>query len=107
MGGAVALTLAASHAHLVERLVLVNPLVYPQRPDTLSRVASVPVLGPLVFKQLFGRSLFRSRFAPHAPAGGEAAALRRVDHLFDLFDVPAAREAAYATMLAPCSTRAR
>jgi pimeloyl-ACP methyl ester carboxylesterase len=97
MGGSVALTMAASHAHVVEKLVLVNPLVYPPRPDPLSRIAGVPVLGPLVFKQLYGRSLFRLRFA------GSAAARR--EHLFELFDVPAAREAAYATMCAMLDTR--
>jgi pimeloyl-ACP methyl ester carboxylesterase len=99
MGGAVALTLAASHAHLVDRLVLVNPLVYPPRPDALSRIAPVPFLGPLVFKQLYGRSLFRSRFA----AG--AASSPRVDRLFEMFDAPAAREAAYATMCSMLDTR--
>ena len=108
MGGAVALTLAATYAHVVDKLVLVNPLVYPPRPDTLSRIAGVPILGPLVFKQLYGRSLFRSRFLGHGqgPASDDdGAALKRVDHLFDLFDVPAAREAAYATMLAMLDTR--
>jgi pimeloyl-ACP methyl ester carboxylesterase len=105
MGGAVALTLAATYAHIVDKLVLVSPLVYPPRPDTLSRVASIPVLGPLAFKQLFGRSLFRSRFVANAAPGTQEAALRRVDHLFELFDVPAAREAAYATMLAMLDTR--
>src|SRR5579863_4294773 len=58
MGGAVALTLAASHAHLVEKLVLVNPLVYSPPSDTLSRIARVPVLAPLLFKQFYGRALF-------------------------------------------------
>jgi pimeloyl-ACP methyl ester carboxylesterase len=105
LGGAVALTLAATHAHLVHKLVLVNPLVYPPRPDPLSRVAGVPVLGPLVFKQLFGRALFRSRFLPRAAGASNAAPARRVDHLFELFDAPAAREAAYATMRAMLDTR--
>jgi pimeloyl-ACP methyl ester carboxylesterase len=109
MGGAVALTLAATHAHVVDKLVLVNPLVYPPRPDALSRIASVPVLGPLVFKQLYGRTLFRSRFSANASGGRHggngAVARRRVDHLFELFDVPAAREAAYATMRAMLDTR--
>ncbi len=98
MGGAVALTLAACHAHVVDRLVLVNPLVYPPRQDALSRIASVPLLGPLVFKQLSGRSLFRSRFAPGASSP-------RVDRLFEMFDAPAAREAAYATMCSILDTR--
>jgi pimeloyl-ACP methyl ester carboxylesterase len=97
MGGAVALKLAALHSHVVDRLVLVNPLVYPTRPDALARIASVPVLGPLVFKQMFGRALFRSRFS--------GVASRHVDRLFEIFDVPAAREAAYATMVSMLDTR--
>jgi pimeloyl-ACP methyl ester carboxylesterase len=97
MGGAVALTIAAAHAHLVDRLVLVNPLVYPPRPDALSRLAGVPLLGPLVFKQLYGRALFRTRFSSSAAA--------RREQLFEIFDVPAAREAAYATMCAMLDTR--
>jgi pimeloyl-ACP methyl ester carboxylesterase len=97
MGGAVALTMAAAHAHIVEKLVLVNPLVYPPRTDALSRLAGVPLLGPFVFKQLYGRALFRTRF------GGTAAARR--EQLFELFDVPAAREAAYATMCSILDTR--
>jgi pimeloyl-ACP methyl ester carboxylesterase len=105
MGGAVALTLAATYAHVVDKLVLVNPLVYPPRPDALSRIASVPVIGPLFFKQLYGRSLFRSRFLGDGHAADNGPAARRVDHLFDLFDVPAAREAAYATIHAMLDTR--
>jgi len=104
MGGAVALTVAATHAHLVDKLVLVNPLVYPPRPDPLSRVAGVPILGPVVFKQLFGRALFRSRFLTRAH-GVNGAPARRIDHLFEFFDSPAAREAAYATMRAMLDTR--
>jgi pimeloyl-ACP methyl ester carboxylesterase len=105
MGGAVALTLAATYAHFVDKLVLVNPLVYPPRLDTVARIASVPVLGPLVFKQLFGRALFRSRFSSPGRAAANGASARRIDHLFELFDAPAAREAAYATMRAMLDTR--
>jgi pimeloyl-ACP methyl ester carboxylesterase len=97
MGGAVALTVAATHPHVVDRLVLVNPLVYPPRPDALSRIAGLPVLGPLVFKQLYGRSLFRARFA--------GSAVARRERLFEIFDVPAAREAAWATMCSMLDTR--
>jgi pimeloyl-ACP methyl ester carboxylesterase len=105
LGGAVALTMAATHAHLVHKLVLVNPLVYPPRPDPLSRVAAIPLLGPFVFKQLLGRSLFRSRFLVRAGGATNGTPARRVDHLFQLFDMPAAREAAFATMRAMLDTR--
>jgi pimeloyl-ACP methyl ester carboxylesterase len=105
MGGAVALTLAATHTDIVDKLILVNPLVYPPMPDALSRIAGIPVLGPLVFKQLYGRSLFRSQLLGKERPGPNGASARRVDHLFELFDVPAAREAAYATMRAMMDTR--
>jgi len=105
MGGSVALTLAATHGHLLDKLVLVSPIVYPPQVDALVRMASVPVVGPLLFKQLFGRTLFRSRFLSHVRPGAGAAPSRRVDHLFDLFDAPAAREAAYATLRSQLDTR--
>ena len=105
MGGAVALTVAATYAHVVDKLVLVNPLVYPPRPDALSRLAAVPIIGPFMFKQLYGRTLFRSRFLDGGQIDSDGVASGRVDHLFDLFDVPAAREAAYATMRAMLDTR--
>ncbi len=106
MGGAITLTLAATYPHVVQKLVLVNPLVYPpKRQDPLFRVARVPLLGPLVFKQLFGRSLFRARFLGDARSPAGDATSRRVDRLFELFDAPAAREAAYATMLSMLDTR--
>ena len=101
MGGSVALTLAANHGHLVDKLMLVNALVYPVRHDAFTRLATVPVIGPVAFKQLYGRAMFRSHFqrmSGKLPAG-------RVDQLFDLFNVPAAREAAYATMLSMLDTR--
>lgn len=97
MGGAVALTIAAAYPHVVDRLVLVSPLVYPPRPDALSRIAGLPVLGPLVFKQLYGRGLFQTRFA--------GSAVARRERLFEIFDVPAAREAAWATMCSMLDTR--
>jgi len=105
MGGAVALTLAAMHADVVDKLVLVNPLVYPPLPDAMSRIAGIPIVGPIAFKQLYGRWLFRSRFLGKERSGTNGASARRVDHLFELFDVPAAREAAYATMRVMLDTR--
>jgi pimeloyl-ACP methyl ester carboxylesterase len=105
-GGAVALTIAAEHGHLVEKLVLVNPLVYPPRPGSLARIASVPVVGPLAFKQLLGRTLFRNHFLSQGRSIANGASSRRLDQLFDLFDSPAGREAAYATMCTILDTRA-
>ncbi|MEO6574878.1 MAG: alpha/beta hydrolase, partial [Polyangiaceae bacterium] len=105
VGGAVALKLAANHAALVSKLVLVDPLVYPQRIDLRSKIAAFPVLGQIAFKQLWGRSFFRNHFRDRVYAADAKIPWARVDHLFDLFNAPAAREAAYATMLSTLDTR--
>ena len=105
MGGSVALTMAANHAHVVDKLLLINPLIYPGRGDAFTRVASVPVAGPFMFKQLYGRAVFRSYFRNRAYAAGATVPWQRIDYLFDLFNAPAAREAAYATMRSMLDTR--
>ena len=105
MGGSIALTLAARHAAVVDKLVLVDSVVYPPRVDTVSRIASLPVVGPIAFKQMYNRALFRSHFKDRVYAPGANVPWDRVDHLFDVFNAPAAREAAYATMRAALDTR--
>ncbi|WP_394820998.1 alpha/beta fold hydrolase [Pendulispora albinea] len=105
MGGSVALTLAARHAALVDKLVLVDPIVYPPRTDALSRLANMPIVGPFAFKQLCGRTVFRSYFKDRVYAPDSTIPWNRVDHHFDLFNAPAAREAALATLRALHDTR--
>jgi pimeloyl-ACP methyl ester carboxylesterase len=99
LGGAIALTMAANHPHVVDKLILVNSLLYPTRKDTLSRIATIPVVGSIAFKQMYGRTLFKSWLRGAIPA-------KRLDTHFDLFSGPAAREAAYATIVSMQDTRA-
>jgi pimeloyl-ACP methyl ester carboxylesterase len=106
LGGAVALTMAARHPAMVERLVLVDPIVYPHKPDLYVRLASTPVLGPLAFKQLSGRGIFGRYFSRRNYSATHEAAAGRIDILFEAFNAPAAREAAYATLQSFTDTRA-
>lgn len=105
LGGAVALALAASHPHVVDKLVLVAPSVPGTRPVALSRVAPLPVVGPLLFKQVWGRGLFGAHFHNHV-FGGQARTCAPVDELFSHFDSPQGRESAYATLLGMLDARA-
>jgi pimeloyl-ACP methyl ester carboxylesterase len=105
MGGGIALTLAANHPDVVDKLILVGPLVYPEGMDAVSRIATVPFVGSILFKQLYGRALFRSYFRQRVYGAAATVPSQRIDQLFDLFNAPAAREAAHATMLSMQDTR--
>ena len=105
MGGAVALTLAAQHAELVQRLVVVAPLVYPFESSLKVRLELYPLFGPVIFKQLYGRGMFRAFFRDEVFGAGGAMNLSRVDEHYDRFNSPAARESAYATLRALQDTR--
>ncbi|MFO0643051.1 MAG: alpha/beta hydrolase [Polyangiaceae bacterium] len=104
MGGAVALTFAASHPDLVERVVLVAPHVYPSRVRFFERLAEVPFLGPLLFKQVYGRGFLRAYLGGSRGPHAAAAAARLETHL-GRFDAPSTRQAAYETLLAMLDTR--
>lgn len=102
MGGAVALTLAAEHPELVQRLVLEDALAYPAPPGFKLRLPLVPVVGGVVFKQLYGRALFGALF--REMYGLETPA-ERVNWHYDAFNSPSARESAHAVMRANLDTR--
>lgn len=106
LGGAVALTLAARHGELVAKLVLVDALCYRTRLDPARRVALVPVLGGFVLKQLWSRSTFRSVFRRTMLSREANVPSERIDRYYDLFNTPAARASALATLRATVDTRA-
>ncbi len=104
LGGAVALTLAAKHPELVERLIVVDAWCYPSPPLLEQRLAQTPFLGGLVFKQLWNRTSFRSFFARRLGHRG-AIPVDRIDRYYDAFSTPAARSCALATLRATVDTR--
>lgn len=105
MGGAVALTLAAHHAELVNRLVLVDCLSYPFPLGWKARVPLMPVIGGIVFKQLYGRAMFRSYFRDDVFSRSVQLPLARIDAFYDKFNAPAARESAFTVMHGILDTR--
>jgi pimeloyl-ACP methyl ester carboxylesterase len=105
MGGGVALALAARHPALVNKLVLVDALVYPTYDLALDRVGRVPILGAVVWQQAVGPALFRAYVQASVYAGAATVSRARIDALFASFNAPAARRAAHATMVAKTDTR--
>jgi pimeloyl-ACP methyl ester carboxylesterase len=58
----------------------------------------VPFAGGILFKQLLGRSLFRSLFLKHMYAPGHVVPVERIDAYYEVFNEPAARESAFAVL---------
>ena len=106
MGAAIAITLAAGHPELVQRLVVEDALVYPFVPSWKMRLALTPVVGGIFFKQLFGRTLFRSYFRDEVFGPESPPPAARVDAFYDAFNGPSARESAHAVMRSFQDTRA-
>lgn len=105
IGGAVAITLAARYAELVTRIVLVDTLCYPFQMHFRIRMPLLPVVGSVIFKQLYGRRSFRKTFQDDVFSSGAKVPMARVDQFYDYFNSPSARESAYAVMKSMLDTR--
>jgi len=106
MGGAVAIILAAQYGELLTRMVLVDPLCYPFPARWQARLARLPVLGGVFFKQLYGRWLFRSYFQDEVFSPQAALPHERIEQHYATFNTPSGRESAYAVRRAMLDTRA-
>jgi len=99
LGGAVALVLAARHPELVAKLILVDALCDTPRLGRFGRLGLTPLVGGFVFKQVWGkgvfRALFRERIAPDAGQHHD-----RIDRYYDTFREPSARASALEVLRA-------
>jgi pimeloyl-ACP methyl ester carboxylesterase len=106
MGAGVALSLAARHPALVDKLVLTSALVFPPASEhALDRTGRVPLLGALMWRQFMGHALFRSYLQSTVYSGASKIPAERADELFTAFNAPAGRQAAHATLVAKADTR--
>lgn len=106
LGAAVAITLAARHPELISRLVLIDALCYPARPDLASRVALAPLIGGFAFKQLWGKGTFKAYFKKSCLSRESPLPSARLDAYYEAFNTPSARASALATLRATRDTRA-
>ncbi|HZF56364.1 MAG TPA: alpha/beta hydrolase [Polyangiaceae bacterium] len=106
MGAAIGLTLAAEHPELLQRLVVEDALCYPVPRKLKARLPLVPILGGILFKQLYGRALYRAYMRDEVFRPASALPLDRIDRHYDLFNTPSARESAHAVLRAILDTRA-
>ena len=105
LGGAIAISIASRSPELVSRLSLVDSLCYPTRLDASRRVALFPLVGGFWFKQLWSKTMFRAYCREVLTGPRQPLATSRVDHYYDVFNTPSARNSALATFRATRDTR--
>src|SRR5690606_26063422 len=105
LGGAVALSIASKNPELVSRLVAVDALCYPTKPDIARRVANFPLVGGALFKQLWGRTMFGTYFREVLVAPHRQIRTERIDHYYEMFNTPSGRNSAVATLQATADVR--
>jgi pimeloyl-ACP methyl ester carboxylesterase len=62
-------------------------------------------MGAVIFKQLYGRRVFRAYFRDEVFSRGARFPQQRIDELYDYFNTPSARESAFAVLRAMLDTR--
>lgn len=106
LGGAIGISIASQSPELVSRLVLVDSMCYPARPDAVRRVTELPLAGGFVFKQLWGKTMFRSYFREALSSPARTFDATRIEDYYEAFNTPASRNSALATFQATRDTRA-
>jgi pimeloyl-ACP methyl ester carboxylesterase len=105
LGGSIAMTLAARHPELVSRLVLIDPICR-QIPLFLGHQALlVPFVGGFFYKQLIGRTVFRTIFRDRLYGEHTKVKSQTIDAYFESFNSPAGRGSLLATLRATSDTR--
>ncbi len=99
MGGGISLTLASDRPELVDRLCVIDSMSYDFAAPLKGRLPQIPVLGPIIFKKLYGRTLLRDYFKNDVWSGHPGIDLAQVDSYFDDFAPSEARDAAYTCLL--------
>lgn len=94
LGAAVALTLAADHPEVVDRLALINLPPARGHSPVHHRLALAPVLGSAYLKQFLNRAAFHGYFRDSVYAVPGVYDRATVDDWYDAFDPPEARECA-------------
>lgn len=105
LGAAIAITIAAQHTELVQRLVLEAAVCYPPPRRLAPQLSLVPVVGGIFFKQFYSRAMFRSYFQRQVFGPRATVPIERIDRHYELLSTPNARESAHAVMHAMFETR--
>jgi pimeloyl-ACP methyl ester carboxylesterase len=105
LGGAVAVELASRYPELVSRQLLLDAWCYPTRPDPTLRLANVPIVGGIVFKQLLGKAALRSHFRDRLSSPAAPLSTQRFDYYYSLFNSPSARSSALTILRNTRDTR--
>jgi pimeloyl-ACP methyl ester carboxylesterase len=92
VGGLIALTLAADRPEFVNRLVLVSTIAAPVPRPIRTAIASTPLIGAFLFKQVFNKSVLYGHFRGEVFARGFRPDTSLLQAWGETFDLPEARE---------------
>ena len=99
MGGAIALYTAARNPERVPCLVVLDAACYPIALSLQNRLAVTPIIGPLLFKGVFGKRDIKNYFRDQVYRDPALATDELVDYIYERMCRPGGKDALHATLV--------
>jgi pimeloyl-ACP methyl ester carboxylesterase len=97
-GGTLAMAMAAWYPERVERVVAVDPAIYPLRFPLEGRLALLPFVGEILFKRLYSQRDLRRYFRRDVYLDPRLPTEESVQYYWERMNQPGGREAIYRTL---------
>jgi len=98
MGGGIAIVAAGMYAQRFTKAILMDSIAYPFPQPFKSRAVQAAVIGPFIFKKLYGWGMFRSYFRNDVYYNKSNLNEKRLKVYYDHFNTPERREFSYSLM---------
>lgn len=98
MGGGIAIITSGMYSRLFTKAVLIDSVSYPFKQPLKARAVNAAVIGPFIFKKLYGWGMFRSYFRNDVYYDKSKIKEKRLKMYYDTFNTPERREFSYSLM---------
>lgn len=95
LGGGISALTAANYPQLIEKLILIDPVTFPQKLPLKGKIPLIPKVGEFVFRYLYNKTLFRDYMKKNVYHPDYKMNEEMIDDFYFLFSTPETRKVNY------------